>query len=82
MIPRLIGVFANVACSVICALTAVQPGDQLAAQPQPPKLAVIIVIDQFPQVYLDRFGEYFVENGFNLFLRDGAVFTDARTGMP
>ena len=78
MIPRLIGVFANVACSVICALTAVQPGDQLAAQTQPPKLAVIIVIDQFPQVYLDRFGEYFVENGFNLFLRDGAVFTDAR----
>jgi predicted AlkP superfamily pyrophosphatase or phosphodiesterase len=44
----------------------------------PPKLVVVVVIDQFPQVFLDRFSEHFVDGGFNLFLRRGAVFSDAR----
>jgi predicted AlkP superfamily pyrophosphatase or phosphodiesterase len=40
-----------------------------------PKLAVILVIDQFRGDYLDRFRDSFTAaNGFNLFLKKGAYF--------
>jgi predicted AlkP superfamily pyrophosphatase or phosphodiesterase len=42
-----------------------------------PKLVVVIVIDQFRPDYLQRFGPYFGNGGFNLFLRRGANFTEA-----
>jgi Type I phosphodiesterase / nucleotide pyrophosphatase len=42
-----------------------------------PKLVVVLVIDQFRGDYLDRFRDDFkTANGFNLFLKRGAYFTD------
>jgi predicted AlkP superfamily pyrophosphatase or phosphodiesterase len=42
-----------------------------------PKLAVVIVIDQFRPNYLQQFRPYFGAAGFNLFLRRGANFSEA-----
>src|ERR1700735_1865245 len=42
-----------------------------------PKLVVVLVLDQFRGDYLDRFRDDFkTANGFNLFLKRGAYFTD------
>jgi predicted AlkP superfamily pyrophosphatase or phosphodiesterase len=42
-----------------------------------PKLVVVLVIDQFRGDYLDRYRDDFkTPNGFNLFLKRGAYFTD------
>jgi Type I phosphodiesterase / nucleotide pyrophosphatase len=42
-----------------------------------PKLIVVLVLDQFRGDYLDRFRDDFkTANGFNLFLKRGAYFTD------
>ena len=42
-----------------------------------PKLVVVLVIDQFRGDYLERYREDFkTANGFNLFLKKGAYFTD------
>jgi hypothetical protein len=42
-----------------------------------PKLVVVLVLDQFRGDYLDRFrNDFKTANGFNLFLKRGAYFTD------
>ena len=41
-----------------------------------PKLAIILVIDQFRGDYLDRYRADFKNRGFNLFLKQGAYFPD------
>ena len=41
-----------------------------------PKLAIILVIDQFRGDYLDRWRADFKNRGFNLFLQKGAYFPD------
>jgi len=41
-----------------------------------PKLAIILVIDQFRGDYLDRWRADFKNRGFNLFLQHGAYFPD------
>ncbi len=42
-----------------------------------PKLVIVLVIDQFRGDYLDRYRDDFkTANGFNLFLKRGAYFTD------
>jgi len=41
-----------------------------------PKLAIILVIDQFRGDYLDRYRADFKNRGFNLFLQHGAYFPD------
>ena len=41
-----------------------------------PKLIVIVVIDQFRGDYLNRYQADFKGRGFNLFLKDGAWFTE------
>ena len=41
-----------------------------------PKLAIILVIDQFRGDYLDRWRADFKNHGFNLFLQHGAYFPD------
>jgi hypothetical protein len=41
-----------------------------------PKLIVIVVIDQFRGDYLNRDRDQFKGRGFNLFMKDGAWFTD------
>lgn len=43
-----------------------------------PRLVVMIVLDQFRQDYLDRFGPFFDEGGFRRFLADGTMMTNAR----
>jgi type I phosphodiesterase/nucleotide pyrophosphatase len=53
-------------------------GTSPARPPAPrPKLAVVLVIDQFRPDYLQRFRPYFRGGGFNRFLRQGANFTQA-----
>ncbi len=42
------------------------------------KLVVIVVLDQFPSEYLNRFGPYFSPRGFNALRDQGAEFTNAR----
>jgi Type I phosphodiesterase / nucleotide pyrophosphatase len=41
-----------------------------------PKLAIILVIDQFREDYLERYRADFKGRGFNLFLNQGAYFPD------
>src|SRR5437868_7020020 len=42
-----------------------------------PKLIIILVFDQFRGDYLDRYRSHFAaKNGWNLFLKQGAHFTD------
>jgi predicted AlkP superfamily pyrophosphatase or phosphodiesterase len=59
---------------LLSALATAAPAGTLA---DTPKLVVVISIDQFPQEYLQRFRNYFVEDGFNRLLTSGAVFTHA-----
>jgi len=61
---------------VFLVLPCVRPcfGDAYDAQP---KLVVILVFDQFRGDYLDRYhAEFKAKNGWNLFLKQGAHFTD------
>lgn len=48
-----------------------------AATPAPPKLVVVISIDQLRADYLVRFRPYFVEGGFKRLLEGGTVFENA-----
>ena len=41
-----------------------------------PKLVVVIIIDQFRADYLERYRDQFGSGGFNIFLNNGAYFTD------
>jgi predicted AlkP superfamily pyrophosphatase or phosphodiesterase len=62
--------------SALCALTAGVPsyGNVYHATP---KLVVILVIDQFRGDFLERYRDNLTApNGFNLFLKRGAYFTD------
>lgn len=49
-----------------------------AATPEPPKLAVVITIDQFRGDYLARFGPHFGEGGFKRLLAGGTNFENSR----
>ena len=60
--------FVFVACSASSLSAQVYAGQ--------PKLIVIVVIDQFRGDYLNRDESKFKGHGFNLFLKDGAWFTD------
>ena len=54
-------------------LSSVRP----VPSPPPPRLVVVIAIDQFRPDYLQKFKRYFGKGGFNLLLQQGARFTDA-----
>lgn len=45
-----------------------------AESPAPPRLAVVISVDQMRADYLERFGPYFGEGGFKRFTGEGAWF--------
>ena len=54
---------------------------QTASEPapaDPPRLAVLIIIDQFRYDFLQRFDDLFVEDGFRRFMDRGAWLQDAR----
>lgn len=58
-------------------LAAILPGmSQAQAYVGRPKLIVIVVIDQFRADYLNRHRADFTGRGFNLFMNEGAWFTD------
>ena len=58
-------------------LTATPQALRADAYRAKPKLVVVLVIDQFRGDYLDRYRDDFkTANGFNLFLKRGAYFTD------
>jgi type I phosphodiesterase/nucleotide pyrophosphatase len=54
------------------------PGAMVEPRPSPPKLILVIVIDQLRHDYPQRFRQYFGTGGFNLFFQKGAVFSRAR----
>ncbi len=62
-----------------CALAALSVGNvDLLAQPAtPPRLAVVISVDQLRYDYLDRFNAHFSPDGFRRLRAGGADFTDA-----
>lgn len=46
---------------------------------QPPKVIVLIILDQFPYDYIKRFQPYFLEDGgFNYLIKHGANFINAK----
>ena len=51
---------------------------QAAPVPPPPRLAVVISVDQCRADYLERFAPWFTDGGFRRLLDHGAVFTEAR----
>lgn len=66
-----------ISCFVLLSLWGSDASPDRAAAPRPPKLIVMLVIDQFRPDYLARFRPYFVEGGFNLLL-SGANFVNCR----
>jgi hypothetical protein len=66
MICRLLAVATLALCTVALR----------AAEPERPRLAVVISIDQMRADYLERFAPYFGEGGFKRFTAQGLVFTD------
>jgi len=64
-------------CFVLQSLWGSDARPNRSEAPRPPKLVVVIVIDQFRFDYLTRFRPYFVERGFNLLL-SGANFVNCR----
>ena len=69
MITRLFAVFTLIG---FCA-----PASYADAYDAKPRLVVILVFDQFRGDYLDRYrAEFRSKNGWNLFLKQGAHFTD------
>src|SRR6202140_3516633 len=61
-----------VALFLLCSI----PGAFGSAYNAPPKLVVVIVIDQFRGDYLERYRDQFGDGGFRVFLDRGAYFTD------
>jgi hypothetical protein len=62
---------------VLTIFTAVVPTALADAYDGKPKLIVILVFDQFRGDYLDRYrADFKTKNGWNLFLKQGAHFTD------
>jgi predicted AlkP superfamily pyrophosphatase or phosphodiesterase len=66
--------FACLLC--VCLLLTQAQRTRAQAYVGKPKLIVLIVIDQFRGDYLNRWRTDFKGRGFNLFMKDGAWFTD------
>lgn len=63
--------------ALLLLLLGIPPAAEAQAHAAPPRLVVVIAIDQFRAEYLQRFRRYFSPGGFNLLLSRGAVFTEA-----
>lgn len=55
-------------------------GASLAAAEPPPRLAVVVTVDQMRADYLERFRPWFGEGGFKRLLAGGAVYSDCHYG--
>jgi len=62
-----------IAIALVLAYPAKNFGQAYAGRP---KLIVVIIIDQFRGDYLNRYQEKFEGRGFNLFMKEGAWFTN------
>ncbi len=51
-----------------------------AARAAPPRLVVVVAIDQFPQEYLDRYRPLFGPDGFNRLMNGGADYVECHYG--
>lgn len=58
----------------ILLLMGVGAGPARGAESAPPRLAVVIVVDQMRADYLTRFAPYYVADGFRRFIEKGTVF--------
>ncbi len=63
--------------SHIVALASLMLAVPAQAQEPPPRLVVVIAVDQLREDYLDRFAPHFGSGGFRLLFTRGARFTDA-----
>ena len=69
--------FVSLFASIVAFFVFIQPFSAPAqAYVGKPKLIVIVVIDQFRGDYLNRDQAEFKGRGFNLFMKEGAWFTD------
>lgn len=71
--PRRFAAALALALAIAAPLLA---ADAAPAAAQPPRLIVVISIDQFRYDYLVRFAPWFSEGGFNRFLNHGASFDE------
>jgi hypothetical protein len=63
--------------ALVAVVMSCAPGLRADAYDGNPKLIVVLVFDQFRGDYLDRYrAEFKAKNGWNLFLKQGAHFTD------
>ncbi len=62
--------------ATVCALSTIM-GCKAPAKKEPPRLAVILVVDMLPARDFDRFAKHFGDGGFKRFMNDGAWFADA-----
>jgi predicted AlkP superfamily pyrophosphatase or phosphodiesterase len=74
---RRLTLFCIGAFNTAAALTAAAESPQSPSPAEPPRLAVVISIDQFRADYLDRFRPHFVAGGFRRLLEQGTVYADA-----
>ncbi len=72
-LPRVLQVML---CSLAAVLLAIPAPASAQVYDGHPKLIVIVVIDQFRGDYLNRDRNQFKGRGFNLFMNEGAWFTD------
>ena len=63
----------------ICALL-ISPSLSYTQPPEPPRLTVVVVVDQFRHEFLTRFKDLFIEGGYLRVMNEGAWFTDATYG--
>ena len=63
----------------LCALLN-SPSLSYTQSPEPPRLTVVVVVDQFRHEFLRRFKDLFIEGGYLRLMNGGAWFTDATYG--
>ena len=64
-------------CLSLCGCAAIPAASRDVA---PPRLLVLVSIDQFPRSYIDRFGHLFGQHGFRRLLDGGADFSRCTHG--
>ena len=67
----------KLAAAIVLALT-LSASALYASAAEPPRLVVVISVDQLRFDYVDRFAPWLTERGFKRFAKEGAVFANAR----
>jgi arylsulfatase A-like enzyme len=77
MFPRHIRTLARRLLRFAAALSFALPASPAPVCAEAPRLVVVLVIDQLPRSYLDRFAAHFGERGFRRLLESGADYSNA-----